>query len=175
MITFRWYLYKTHIRGCKFTFKFRGATRRELATAGVFKTNWEAERFIFKSVVDGGESIDFATLPAGIVETLLAKIYYYTGITNPQYTWEQAKKWIESEEGQFEVMAMSVFPWCSKEYLDNCDPSYYAQTLVAGRYCFETALRGYEQPQSGTSSSSNKTSLAENRDLYTTTETVKFN
>ena len=174
MIAYRWYLYKTHIRGYKFTFKFRGATRRELATAGGFKTNWEAEKFIFKAVVENGENIDFGSLPAGVVETLLSKIYYYTGITTPQYTWEQARNWIESEEGQFEVMAMSVFPWCSKEYLDNCDPLYYAQTLVAGRYCFETALSGYQQP-SGQTSSSNKTALSDNRDLYTSTETVKFN
>lgn len=175
MIAFRWYLYKTHIRGYKFTFKFRGATRRELATAGCFKTNWEAEKFIFNAVVEDSKSINFDSLPAGIVETLLGKIYHYTGITNPQYTWEQAKMWIESPEGQFEVMAMSVFPWCSKEYLDNCDPLYYAQTLVAGRYCFETALQGYQQPNSGTASASNKTTLGENRDLYTNTEVVKFN
>jgi hypothetical protein len=96
-----------------------------------------------------------------------------TGINEKEKTWHQALAWLESDDGQKEIMAMSVFPWCSKEYLDNCDPSYYAKTVLAGKYCFDTALGGLS-PQNNIQSSTSKIPAGDNKDLHVSTETVKF-
>ena len=174
MITYRWYSFKYNLRGTKYNFKFRGLTRSELHIAAQFKLTYEAENYILSKAVETSEPIDFSSLPAGIVANLLNKITYYSGLTDKQITFAEAQLWIESEEGQLETMAMSVFPWCSKEYLDNCDPFYYAKNLVAGRYCFETALGGLQGQPPPIMSKTSKTEVAPNKELHTQTEVVRF-
>lgn len=173
MITFRWYIFRTTVRGVKFEYKFRGLTKHELAVSAEYKTNVAAENFLLSRAVEGDH--DWSSLPAGVVELLLAKVLHYTGLSDDGLTLKEAEYWITSQEGQLELMAMSVFPWCSKEYLDNCDPFYYAKTIVGGRYCFETALQGmHGQPQGNTQSSQTTIPMGENREQRVNTEYVRF-
>lgn len=121
----------------KYQFIFRGLTRRDLRLAGLKDTTFLAERFILETCVEG--DWDWENLPGFIVNNLLNQIYKISGIgsTTP---WDEAANWLDSEDGRSEAVASAMIPYCTPEYLENCDPVNYAKTIYLGRFILKVTM-----------------------------------
>lgn len=133
---FRWFRLRLLDWNRKFRyFYFRGLTSREINIGSSKSTDFDRICFILETTVKGVE--DWEGMPGGSCLRLLREIYRVSGLDEHYFTFQEAVKWQESDEGQLEIRALQCIPGLTLEILETCDPTTRAKYLLAAKQIFE--------------------------------------
>jgi hypothetical protein len=123
----------------KVDFVFRGATRRELGMAGQLPDLYQSENYILTHCV--ANQLDWENVLGGSALKVLVEIQKLSGVDATGEVFKKSLIWMKDPDGALEAAAIVTIPSCTGEYLDTCDPEYYARTLLLGKLIFEFTFK----------------------------------